>query len=373
MVQPLKVLQLLPAMESGGVEQGTLEVANELVRRGHRSLVISAGGRMAEPLTNGGSKGICWPIGKKSPATLALIPRLRRLILDERPDILHPRSRLPAWIALAAWKSLPARLRPGFITTVHGLYSVKYYSSIMTRGERVIAVSRTAREYILANYPNCPDNRIRVIHRGVDAQHYHPGYRPTCHWQDDWYQQFPETRNKSLLILPGRLTRLKGHLAFLEMIDALHRQHPDIHALIVGGIDPKRQAYARSLHDFVAQRNLGDRVTFTGVRDDLREILAIGQIAYSLSSHPESFGRTSLEALALGTPLIGYNHGGVGELLANLLPEGGIEMDNQERLCDRTLEFLQNPPIPKENQRFTLQAMLDSTLALYQEVAAWRR
>lgn len=369
MVRPLKVMQLLPAMESGGVEQGTLEVADELARRGHQSLVISAGGRMTERLRDGGSEHLAWPIGEKSLATLACIPRLRGLILQRRPHILHARSRLPAWIALLAWKSLPASRRPHFITTVHGLYSVKAYSSIMTRGEQVIAVSRTARDYILDHYPNCPPERIHVIHRGVDENRYYPGYRPDENWLAEWRRRFPQTQGKKLLVLPGRLTRLKGHLAFLEMIEQCLGQRRDIHALIVGGVDRKRREYARGLHEFTAQRKLADHVTFTGVRDDLREILAISDIAYSLSSHPESFGRTALESLSLGTPLIGHDHGGVGELLKALQPEGAVEAGDAARLLSLTLDFLHRPPVPEPNSQFTRRAMLDATLALYQRVS----
>ncbi len=122
--RPLTVLQLLPALGGGGVEQGTLDVAAALVRRGHRSLVLSETGRLTPRLLAEGSEHVCWPVGRKSLSTLRLVSRLRRLLVSERVDILHARSRLPAWVAWLAWRGMDPRYRPHFITTVHGLYSV---------------------------------------------------------------------------------------------------------------------------------------------------------------------------------------------------------------------------------------------------------
>ena len=134
----LTVVQLLPALHSGGVERSTLEIAAALVAAGHRSVVVSAGGRLVEPLLAGGSEHIALPVGRKSLlAAPGTVRRLRSELGRLRPDIVHARSRLPAWMAWFALKGLPAP-RPRFITTVHGLNSPGRYSGIMTRGERVI-------------------------------------------------------------------------------------------------------------------------------------------------------------------------------------------------------------------------------------------
>src|SRR3990172_8309015 len=123
-------MQLVPAMEVGGVERGTLDVADGLVRRGHRSIVVSAGGRLVPFLVGGGSEHVQWPIGAKTPLTLRWTGRLRRLLRENRVDILHARSRLPAWIAYLAWRGMQPERRPGFVTTVHGYYSVNPYSAV---------------------------------------------------------------------------------------------------------------------------------------------------------------------------------------------------------------------------------------------------
>ena len=362
----LTVLQLLPSLEGGGVERGTLEVARALVDAGHRSLVMSAGGRLVGQLTSEGSEHLEWDIGRKHPATLLLVRPLRRLLSDEAVDIVHVRSRLPAWILEFALRGLPEARRPVRISTVHGLYSVSRYSAIMTRGERVIAVSNTVRDYILDNYPQCPPERIEVIPRGVDPGEFPRGFRPDAAWRAGFFQQFPQARDRALLTLPGRLTRLKGHHAFIDLIEGLIRQGHPVHGLIVGGEDPRRHAYAQELYQTVTQRGLDRHITFTGARSDMREIYALSRIVFSLSDKPESFGRTVLEALSMGRPVIGWDHGGVGEILTHLYPAGRIALHEHEALLERTEALLRASAHVPENTTYTLQAMLESKVRLYE-------
>jgi len=174
----LTVLQVLPALDVGGVERGVLEIAQELVRHGHRSLVISAGGRLVDKLIAGGSEHIALSLGTKSLFTLRHIPKLKQILVGEKVTILHARSRMPAWICYLAWRSMHAGQRPHFVTTVHGPYTVNFYSSVMTRGESVIAISDYIRNYILDNYPGVDKSSIELIHRGVSPEQFPYGYRP---------------------------------------------------------------------------------------------------------------------------------------------------------------------------------------------------
>ncbi|RJQ49479.1 MAG: glycosyltransferase [Gammaproteobacteria bacterium] len=364
----LTVVQVLPALESGGVERGTLEVAGELVRRGHRALVISAGGRMVDELRALGAEHIAWPIGKKSLLTLRLVPRLRELLMERQADILHARSRLPAWIAYLAWRSMNPATRPRFVTTVHGLYSVNRYSAVMMRGECIIAVSETIRRYILQNYPRVESDKICLIYRGVDAREFPYGHRPSESWWRAWYEQYPQLRDKFVITLPGRLTRLKGHADFIELMTRLKDYDIAAHGLIVGGVDEHRRAYAEEIIRLARQRDL-NTITFTGQRADMREIYAASNLVLSLSQQPESFGRTVLEALSLGVPVIGYAHGGVGEILEAVYQQGLIPPGDVAALEQRVLEFMRQPPPVPETHPFSLQAMLDATMALYQDAA----
>ncbi|MFA5081549.1 MAG: glycosyltransferase family 4 protein [Hydrogenophilaceae bacterium] len=361
-------MQILPALESGGVERGTLEVGRYLVEHGHRSIVISAGGRLVEQLLREGSEHVQWDIGRKSLSTLRLIPRLRRFLRDNKVDILHARSRLPAWIGYLAWKGMDPRTRPHFVTTVHGIYSINSYSAIMVRGEVVIAVSDTVRRYILSNYPRCDPARIRVIPRGVAPTEYLFGQQPPEAWLTAWNDQYPELQGKRLLTLPGRITRLKGHMDFLRLIDACRRDGLPVHGLIVGGADPRKAGYLEELKTAAQALGIAQDITFTGQRGDLKNILAISDIVFSLSNQPEAFGRTVLEALSLGIPVAGYGHGGVGELLEQLLPEGGVAVGDVTALTRLTKRWLSKPPVLTGMHAFTLENMLAATLAVYCDI-----
>ena len=365
----MKVVQTLPAMEGGGVEQGVLEVGQALVAAGHESVVVSAGGRLVERLEQAGSRHVRWELGRKSPATLLRVPAFRRWLASERPDIVHARSRLPAWVTWGAWRAMPVDARPRFVTTVHGLYSPNAYSAVMTRGERVIAVSDAARAYVLENYPQTDPANILRIHRGVDKSRFPRGFRPSGDWLARWREAYPGLAGTALVTLPGRLTRLKGHHDFIDMLDATRAKHPDVVGLVVGGGDAKRQRYEAEL------RRRGGPVVFTGHRSDLREIMAVSAAVVSLSTHPESFGRAVLEALSLGTPVVGYAHGGVGEVLSRVFPPGragpGDSADSARALC-RILDDQAAARAAVRDHDFTLERMCAETLALYEELVRER-
>lgn len=365
----LTILQMLPSLESGGVERGTLEVARALTAQGHRALVMSAGGRMVTQLTDSGAEHFAWPIGKKSFKSLLLVGKLRRFLQEQKVDIVHARSRVPAWIAFLAWRGMDPATRPRFVTTVHGLYGVNRYSRIMTQGERIIAVSNTIRDYILREYPDTLPWRIQVIHRGVDGSAYPHGWKPDPVWQQAFFTQFPQAAGKLLLTLPGRITRLKGHENFIELVARLKRRGLPVHGLIVGGASASKQRYLQKLRYRVRSTGLDADISFTGQRDDLKNILAISSLVLSLSTQPESFGRTTLEALRLGVPMAGYDHGGVGEILRVIYPAGLLPLDRIDETCQRLAHLLQHPePVPA-GDFFPLQTMLDKTLALYEQLA----
>jgi glycosyltransferase involved in cell wall biosynthesis len=366
--RPLTVVQTLPALEGGGVERGTLEVAAELVRCGHRSIVISAGGRLMDELVAAGSEHVAWPIGNKSLTTLRLIPRLRRWLKQESVDIIHARSRLPAWIAYLAWKGMPEVGRPRFVTTCHGAHSVNRYSAVMGKGEIVVAVSEFIRDYLLDNYPGIDEGRIRVIHRGVSEKEFPIGYTPSDAWMRAWRHDYPCLEGKKILTLAGRLTRLKGHSEFIDLIARLNEKNLPVAGLIVGGEDPRRMAYAEEIKAKVQALGLSN-VIFTGQRSDIQDIYAVSAIVYSLSAKPESFGRTVVEALSMGRPVLGYDQGGVGEVLRSAHPEGLVSLGDIDNLEEKTEYLLSNPGQAPRLEGFRLQQMLDSTIELYEAAA----
>ncbi len=365
----LTVLQILPELNGGGVERGTLEIAEALVRACHRSLVVSAGGRMVAELERAGSTHITLPIAKKSPFTFLQAFALRKLLLREHVDVVHIRSRLPGWLAVLALKMLPAAQRPHLVSTVHGLYSVNRYSAVMTRGEVVIAVSETVRRYIAENYPDVPAARVKLIYRGIDPQAFPRDFQPSTEWLDAWRSEYPQLQGKRVLCLPGRITRLKGHDAFIDLIKSLRDRGHDIAGLIVGGEDPRRAQYAQEMRDKVQALGLAEAVIFTGHRRDVREIYTQADLVLSLSSKPESFGRTVLETLALGRPVAGWDHGGVGEILSALFPAGKVPLNDRAQLLARVEALLHTPEPPLANDRFLLANMCAETLAIYRQLS----
>ena len=364
----MKVVQLLPDLDGGGVERGTLEVAEELVKRGHESVVISAGGGMVKQLEVEGTRHVSWDLGKKSLWTFRHVWALRRWLKQEKPDILHVRSRLPAWVTWFAWRGMNTSERPHLVTTVHGLYSVSRYSGIMCRGERVIAVSKTVEAYIRDNYPQTDMANVRLVYRGIDPQEFPLGYQASAEWLARWQQDFPQLVGKKVITLAGRLTRLKGHNDMIDMIKALLSQGVPVHALIVGGEDAKRKAYAQELYQRVKDEGLGEHITFTGARSDIRDIYSVSDLVLSLSTKPESFGRTVAEAIGQGIPVVGYNHGGVGEILSALYPQGKTPMKDVPKLVQTVSDVLASGVRPKGNPEFLKTTMLDKTLSVYEEL-----
>jgi glycosyltransferase involved in cell wall biosynthesis len=364
----LTVVQLIPALHSGGAERSALEIARALVEAGHRSVVISAGGRLVEQLQAEGSEHITLDLGRKSLRTLSRLGVLRRVLRELKPDIVHARSRLPAWLGWWAMKGMAPQ--PHFVTTVHGLNSPGRYSAILLRGERVVAVSQTMRDFVLSHYPWLEPAKVRVIPRGIDPEAFPYGHRPDDSWQKAFFAEYPALSGAPLLTLPARGTRLKGHHEAIELLADLKRRGIEARLLLLGVIEPGREAYVAELRELIRVRGVATLVALTPPRHDIRDIYAISALVLQLSNKPESFGRTVIEALSLCRPVLGYAHGGVGELLAELYPAGRVPPGDRERLVERAAELLRVAPPISPLQSYRLADMQQATLALYDEVVA---
>ena len=366
----MKVLQVLPELNAGGVERGTLELGRFLVGLGHDSHVISAGGRQVARLEAEGSTHTRLPVHRKSPRSLVVIPKLRAWMLRERPDVVHIRSRVPAWLVYLAWRSLPQARRPGLVSTVHGFYSVNRYSAVMTFGQEVVCVSNGVRDYVLENYPRCPASRLSVIHRGVDPAELPWRYQPPA---DGPAMEIRRAHaDRYLLTLAGRVTHWKGHAEFLDLVGRLRGAGVPVHGLIAGGAHPRRQDFYASLKTQAATLGIDEAVSFLGDREDLRDILAVSDAVISLSKDPEAFGRVTLEALSLGVPTLGYAHGGVQEQLETLYPAGlvrPLDLAHAQSILT-AWQARGAPPVPEGVGPFGLEAMCTKIVALYERLCA---
>jgi len=365
----LTVVQLLPALHSGGVERSTLEIAAALVAAGHRSLVISAGGRLVEALVAAGSEHITLPVGRKSLHAFATLRALRRQLAAIRPDIVHARSRLPAWLGRLALRGLAAK-RPRWVTTVHGLNSPGRYSGVMCTGDAVICVSDTVRAHVLRHWPATDPARLRVIPRGVDPAAFPRGYLPGTAWRAEWAQQHPALQGGRLLLMPGRGTRLKGHAEAIELLAALRAEGQDLRLWLLGADEPGREAYLDELRRLAKARGVADALVISPPRHDVREAYAVSDLVLQLSTQPEAFGRTVVEALAIGRPVLGWDHGGAGELLRALYPAGAVANGDRAGLVQAARALLAAPAPMPVTIPHTLAAMQSATLDVYDQLLA---
>ncbi len=366
----LTVVQLLPALESGGVEKSTIEIATALVQAGHRALVVSAGGPLLPELAAAGAEHVSLDIGRKSLVTLRHASTLRRFFVRENIDIVHARSRLPAWLALSALKGIAADARPRLVTTMHGLNSPGRYSAVMTRGERVVCVSETVRRYLLQHYPRTDPTLLRVIPRGIEPSQF-PPVPAGQGWllRQSLAGRYPALGGDGpLLLLPGRGTRLKGHADALHLLAKMRADACDARLWFPGARQVGRGDYIAEMEAEAHRLGLGDAVAFTPPTANMAEAYAASDLVLQLSRKPEAFGRSVIEAVSVGRPVLGWNHGGVGELLAELQPQGAIEPFDAAALAAAARAALRQPSMPLATMPYTLRAMQDATLALYREL-----
>jgi len=368
---PIRVVQMLPELESGGVERGTLELGKYLCDNGHHSIVISAGGRMVSQLEGDGSRHLSWRVGSKHPVCLKYVFPLRRLLQNQKVDILHLRSRLPAWIGYLAWKSLPKNERPRLITTFHGFYSVNRYSAVMTKGERVIAISRCVADHIQTQY-KIPKEKVVLIHRGVDE-----AYFDSAAVSGERIRTLKERWGLAedsgpLLMLPGRISSWKGHDIFFKSL-ALIKDLPWL-AVCVGDQDDGSN-HSRRLRELIGKLDLKDRVRFVGHCTDMPAALMIADVVVSASStEPEAFGRVAIEGQAMGRPVIASAHGGSLETVLDHKTGWLVRPQDELALAGALTEAILKKDLRKtfgdEGQRwirenFTIKKMCRATLELY--------
>ncbi len=371
----LVVVQILPELEEGGVEGETVDLAIFLAKQGHCSIVISAGGRLVATLEEHGCIHLCWPgIGKKNFACLPYIFKLRSYLCKNYVDIVHLRSRLPAWVGYLAWKSLPRCQRPSLVTSFHGFYSINGYSRIMTRGERVIAVSQAIKEHILEHY-GIDESKITLIHGGFSVEDFQPTQIAPARVEALRQRWLQGDDGKKIVMLPGRLTALKGHEMVIESFALL--QDAGVVCLLVGDKE-ESPVYTQRLEKHIAAKGLQQQVLLTGHCDDMPAALLLADVVVSASSaQPEAFGKVAIEAMAMERAVIATAHGGSLETVIDnetgwLVPPGDPQPLAQAlsmALADKELrQRLGRAGRKRVLEFFTADAMCEKTLALYNEL-----
>jgi glycosyltransferase involved in cell wall biosynthesis len=368
------IMQVLPALNSGGVERGTLEISEALVSVGWNSIVVSEGGSMVKELTNNGGVHITLNVGSKNPLKwFKCYSRLQGIISAYDVDLIHARSRIPAWLSLGAATST----KTPFITTFHGRYrdtnSLKrLYNSVMTRGEKTIAISKYIAAEITKRHKLHPE-KLYIIPRGVDLELFNKNSVSsdrTNELKDKW--GIP--KGIPIIMLPGRVTRWKGHELLIDSLSKL--KDLPFFCIIVGPFDDKRD-FKKSLEGRIAKNNLNSKITFAGDCSDMAAAYKLSNIVVSASLDPEPFGRVIIEAQAMGCLVIASNHGGASESIIDqktgwlFKARDSFALSNTLRkvlhLSNNTKLKASNDAIMHIKANFSKKDMCMRTLSVYSE------
>lgn len=354
----MKSLQVLPALNVGGVERGVVDFARVAKRYGHEMVVISSGGELVKELHKVGVRHYELPVHKKTLWSLRLVSEVAKIIEAEGIDIVHARSRVPGWIAwLAARKT-----GTPFVTTCHGYYSNHALSRVMGWGKQVITISRIIGRHMIDDFGVSPE-RIRLVHRGVDLSQFR-------------FREIQSTFSARpfRIINVGRFSPIKGQAEFLHAIHKLKAKFGQIEVWLVGSESKKKQKYTQELKALVSQLGLESCVKFLGTRRDVPDLLKQSDLLVLSTLVPEAFGRVAIEAGAVGTPVVATKVGGVLDIIDDgknglLVPPG-----NTEAMAEAMFELLMNRAKAsdfaknlrqKVEKNFTLEMMAEKTLSVY--------
>lgn len=354
----MNILQVLPTLDVGGVETGTVDLAKYLVQNGHKAVICSGGGRMLRSLDAAGIKHYKLPVGEKSLFTIfRMTSELARIIRNEDIDVVHARSRVPALSAFFACK-MTNRV---FITTAHGYYSKHLLSKVMGWGKYVIVASNIMAKYMAKDF-GVPYSRLKLVPRGVDLSRFK--------FRD------PNSRvSKGFTIgMVARITPLKGHIDFIKAVSLLNRQIPQLKVLIAGGA-PKEK-YQEDLDLLIRRLGLARTIEFLGPREDIPAVMEELDLLVSATITPEAFGRVIIEAQASGVPVVSTRVGGVVDIIED--NKNGLLCNAQDPkdLAEKILKVYRDRQLwtnlALEGRRnveknFDLPTMMTKTLAVYEE------
>ncbi len=367
------ILQVVPALVSGGVERGTLEIAKKIVDSGHNSIVISAGGPLVEQLEKDGSQHIRLNVATKNPIIIwRNAKKIANIIRKLNVDIVHARSRAPAWSCYLSAKNTGIKL----ITTFHGIYNFKVnikrlYNSVMTEGDKVIAVSNFVKDHIIENYA-VDQKKITVIHRGVNHKDF-----SQKNLSEEIISKFKEKYNvpadTPVLLLPSRLTRWKGHAVLIEALNKI--KHLNFYCIMAGDL-AKHPSYVMQIKEQICKYKIQNHIQLFGNEPNVKALYGIADIVLSTSVEPEAFGRTIIEAQSMEKIVIATNIGGAVETIEDGVTGFHVPAGDSDALAQK-IEHCLSMIGSKEHKeittkarksvgsKFSLNTMLKKTLSIY--------
>jgi glycosyltransferase involved in cell wall biosynthesis len=316
------ILQVIPELSAGGAERTTIEMAEAVTLGGGRALVVSAGGRLSDELSDTGGELIHFPANTKNPAAIMFNAlRLQRLIRHRGISLVHARSRAPAWSSYIAAR----RMGRCFVTTYHGIYNQEgrlkaFYNSVMARGDAVICNSQYTASIVRERHPEV-SSRVGVIYRGVDLEKFNPA-SVSAERARDLRERWRVSLGKRIVLLPARLARWKGHKVLIDAAAQLQARSEcaDV-VFVLAGDEQGRTAYRGELETLIDAKGLRDRVIIVGHCEDMPAAYKAASFTVLPSIEAEAFGRSSIESQAMGCPVIASNIGAFPETIA---PEPGL-------------------------------------------------
>ncbi len=375
------LIQILPSLDhsGGGVERGTLDIAKHSTEKGYKSVIISSGGDMAEKYRHKGVIHYKVPLQKKGMLGYIRARRLFNNILkDIKPSIIHVRSRWPAFCLNNLVKN-----KIPLITTFHGTYSgnnnflKKKYNSLMTQGDRVIAISKFINRHIQNHFPDCKE-RIRLINRGIDTNYFDINSVSQIR-KENFLRSFGVLENKHIVLLPGRLTSWKGHNVAIDAAKIISEKYSNIDFVILFvGSEQGKKKYLKKLEYKIRKYNLNQKIFLLGSQSDMPSIYSLSDVVLSTSIVAEAFGRVSAEASAMSKPVIASNLGGSRDIIEHKKTGWLIKHNEPNILAEMIVKIINKPQsekdlIGKEARRkiieeFSLSQMLNKTMEVYDEV-----
>lgn len=372
--QPV-IMQIIPELGAGGAEQGCIDIAAAITKAGGKAIVVSNGGYRVTEIERIGAEHIDLPVHSKNPIVMwKNIGRLKKIIKKRGVDVVHARSRAPAWSAWRACNNTNAH----FITTCHAPYNIsgeakRLYNGSIANGEIVIAISDYVAQYLQDNY-TIDKSRIRTIHRGIPIERFHPA-AVTPERMIDLASQWRIPDGANVIMLPGRITRWKGHHILIEAIAKLKRS--DIFCVMIGS-DQGRTEYREELDAAIREKNLGEKMRIVDQCTDMPAAYMLSTVVISASTDPEGFGRVPVEAQAMGRPIIASDHGGARETILRNKTGWLVPPSDPDALAAAIEEALALDPTQRAIlatrsmahviEHFTKEIMAEKTLDIYAEL-----
>ena len=360
----MRIVQVIPELNEGGVERGVVELNREYVKLGIESYIISNGGKLVNQITQDGGNHITFDVCSKNIFTsFSRVSKLKKILIEIKPDIIHVRSRVPAWLVYFANKTLNIKV----VSTVHGFNSVGFYSSIMQKADAVICVSNSIKEYIQKHYQTS-ENKITVIARGIDLELFNPKNIDNS-FIENFKIEF-DLKDKFIISSVGRVTQLKDYETFIKAILLAKKEIPNVKALIVGGVRSDKEDYLNSLKNLIKELNLEENIIFTGSQSKIEQIYALSDVIVSSSKKPESFGRAVAEAICMNKPVIATNHGGVKDIIIENQNGFFFEVGDDKQLANNILKSraLTFDGYSYISSNFSLENMVRKTVEVYKGI-----